>query len=124
MNSVPDHSKDTGLALLLIFLLIAYLTGDTTWILPAIVTLVVLMIWPSLFAGPARLWFGFSRLLGTVVSKVLLSGLFYLLVTPVGWIRRLCKHDPMQRKGWKSGRDSSFIIRNHQFGKNDLEKPY
>jgi len=36
--------------------------------------------------------------IGWVVSHVLLGGIFYLLVTPIGLILRLTGHDPLQLK--------------------------
>jgi hypothetical protein len=122
----PDQRqcKDTGLAIVLVLLLAAYFTGARHWIPPAIIALVLSMTWPGLFAGPARLWFGFAHALGTVASKVVLAVLFYFLVTPVGILRRALGKDPMQRKGWASARGSSFILCDRLFDKADLEKPY
>lgn len=36
--------------------------------------------------------------IGWTVSHVLLGTIFYLVVTPMGFIMRLCGRDPMQRK--------------------------
>jgi hypothetical protein len=36
--------------------------------------------------------------IGWVMSYVLLGGVFYLVVTPIGLIMRICGRDPMQRK--------------------------
>jgi hypothetical protein len=46
--------------------------------------------------------------IGWVVSHVLLGGIFYLLVTPIGLVLRMTGHDPLQLKPptgnslWKS----------------------
>jgi nitrate/nitrite transporter NarK len=36
--------------------------------------------------------------IGWVVSHLLLAAIFYLCLTPTGWIMRLFRYDPMQRK--------------------------
>jgi hypothetical protein len=35
--------------------------------------------------------------IGWVVSHLIMAALFYLLITPIGLVMRLCGHDPMQR---------------------------
>ena len=119
-----EQAKDTGLAILLIILLTAHLTDNLSLILPAIVILVLAMVWPTLFRPLAPLWFGLAYMLGTVVSKCLLTVLFWVLVTPIGALRRLFGSDPMKMKVWKNGRDSVLLERNHTFTKKDIDKPY
>ena len=81
-STTRDRSRDTGLALVLL-LLIAHLTtkrdGFTT---AALVVLVTAMTVPLLFRPLSVVWFGFSHLLGSVMSKVLLAAVFFLVVTP------------------------------------------
>ena len=36
--------------------------------------------------------------IGLVVSHVILAAVYYLLVTPLGWAKRLVGYDPMERK--------------------------
>lgn len=123
-NVSQSQSKDAGLALVLICLILA-LGGASRIFLPlGIGFLLVTMTAPGLFKPFARLWFGFSHALGTVVSRILLTILFYLLVTPVGIVRRLLGKDAMQLKSWKSSRTSVFINRDHLFTAQDLDHPY
>ncbi len=122
-NSV-NQAKDTGLALILILLLVAHFRQQASLILPAIFALVLTMTWPAIFGPLARVWFGFSHLLGSVVSKVLLTVIFFLVLTPVALIMRMRGMDSMRIKAWKKNRDSAFIDRNHTFSAKDLEKTY
>jgi hypothetical protein len=127
VNDVPttrDRSRDTGLALVLL-LLIAHLTtkrdGFTT---AALVVLVTAMTVPLLFRPLSVVWFGFSHLLGSVMSKVLLAAVFFLVVTPVGIVRRLLGHDALQRRAFKRGDASVLRPRGHVYVAGDLERPY
>jgi len=123
-NTSPSQSKDAGLALVLICLLIALTTGLKHFLVIGTILLVVVMTAPNLFRPFAKFWFGFSHLLGTVVSRILLTILFYCMVTPVGFARRLLGKDAMQLGKWKQGRDSVFHNREHQFSRQDLDHPY
>ena len=119
-----QQAKDTGLAIVLICLLLIRLAKyDFLW-LPAVGVLLLTMTWPGIFAPAARVWFGLSGLMGGVMSKVLLTVVFFAVVTPIGILRRLLGSDAMQRRAWKKGGHSVFRERNHIFTEGDLGKPY
>ncbi len=120
-----NQCKDTGLALILILLLIAWFSGKPIYWKLAIPVLVVTMTVPRLFKIPAIGWFGLSHFLGSIVSKILLSVLFFGIVTPVGLLMRLTGKDSMGLKKWKSGRQSVFIDRSSETVEAEkLEKPF
>ena len=116
--------KDSGLALVLICLLVFQAQKVQVCIPLAIVLLVIVMSYPRVFKPFARLWFGSSDLLGTIVSRVVLTVLFFLLVLPIGLVSRGMGKDSMQRKRWKQNRNSVFRTRDHLFTEKDLENPY
>jgi hypothetical protein len=118
------QAKDTGLAIVLILLLVALIWEQHQLILPAAIVLVLAMAWPALFRPLAHVWFGLSFLLGSIVSKILLTVVYALIAVPVGLIRRLGGADAMRLKQWKKGSGSVFVERNHAFTAGDLEKPY
>jgi hypothetical protein len=119
-----DQCKDTGLAIILILLLAAWAQRSVTLIVPAILVLIVAMTAPKLLSPLARLWFGFSHYLGQVVSTILLSVVFFLVVTPMGLIRKLSGKDAMGLGQWRAGRQSAFTRRDHTFTAADMEKPF
>ena len=65
-----------------------------------------------------------TRLIGLVVSKILLSVIFFFVVTPMGLIRRMLGKDSLQLNEWKKGDGSVMKERNHTFQAQDLEKPF
>lgn len=119
-----DQCKDTGLALILITLLVALAKGSTTPVVPAIAVLVLTMTAPKLFTPLARLWFGLSHWLGEIVSAILLTIVFFVVVTPIGLVRQLSGKDTMRCAQWKAGRQSVFVRRDHAVCAADLEKPF
>lgn len=119
-----EQCKDSGLALVLISLICYQIWKQPTLILLAIAFLLVAMTYPPLFKPFARFWFAFSTALGTVVSKIILTLIFFLMVFPVGLVRRGLGKDAMQIKGWKSGKSSAFRTRAHRFTPKDMDHPY
>jgi hypothetical protein len=119
-----DQSRDTGMAMVLLLLLVFLKTRRNGWMYAAIVANVVNMIVPQIFAPIAVIWFGFSHVLGTVMSKVLLSILFFGLVTPIGLLRRLLGKDSLKLRAFKASEESAMVVRNHLFIAKDIEKPY
>ena len=119
-----EQCKDSGLALVLIFLIIYLVWKIHFFVLLAIGTLLVAMVYPIVFQPFARFWFGLSALLGTFGSKILLTLLFWGLVLPVGLVRRALGKDAMKIKSWRAGKESVFRNRNHLFIAEDLENPF
>jgi hypothetical protein len=72
---------------------IGALAGVTFYVIPVL-------------AGPVYLiWYAVACSIGLVVSNVLLVGMFYLVLTPIGLLLRVLGRDPMQKqpdKGAKS----------------------
>jgi hypothetical protein len=118
------QARDTGLAAVLILLLIARVRDSAALVLPAIIVLVVDMAWPNFFRPAAYVWFTLANVLRKVVSTVLISIVFWVIATPIGLVRRLVGADPMQIRQWKKGPTSVFKNRDHLYTKRDLERPY
>ncbi|MCP3931223.1 MAG: hypothetical protein GY705_19230 [Bacteroidetes bacterium] len=119
-----QKAKDTGLAIILILLLTTYLTDNLVYVLPTIAILILTMTWPVAFTPLSYLWFGFSKILGEVVSRIILSIVFVLVAVPIGVIRKFLGADSMKIKEWKQSEDSVFNERKHTYSNLDLERPY
>ena len=119
-----DEAKDTGLAIILILLIIEYVKRPGWLTLCTMAVLVLTMTYPAALKPLGRIWFGFSHILGTIVSKIILSLVFFLIVTPIGLVRRISGADPMRNKLWKKGDDSVLVTRDHLYSSEDLQKPY
>ncbi len=119
-----DQAKDTGMAMVLILLIIGVLSQNYIYIKIGILCLIINMIIPLFYKYLAVLWFGLSHILGTVASKVVLSVAFFFIVTPIGLIRRLLGYDTLKLREFKAGTKSVMLMRNHTFKKEDINKPY
>jgi hypothetical protein len=123
-DTTPAQARDTGLAMVLICLLLVYWGGRPRFLPLAIALLLLTMVWPQAFRPLAGLWFGLSHLLGALVSRIILTLLFFLLVTPVGLIRRWAGADSLQLKKWKKDQGSVFKVRQGAIQPQDLLNPY
>jgi polyferredoxin len=118
------QSRDTGMAMVLL-LLILFISRKREWFLYGAIGLQVLnMIVPQIFRPVAMVWLAFSELLGTVSSKILLSIVFFGVVTPVGFLRRLFGKDSLKLREFKASEESVLVVRNHKYSAADLERPY
>jgi hypothetical protein len=67
-------------------------------------------------------WFKLAQVLGWINSRILLSAIFFLILTPIAIISRLFQKDNLQLKG----KDAStlFHSRDHLYTKDDLSNPW
>jgi Mn2+/Fe2+ NRAMP family transporter len=69
-------------------------------------TLLLLALFaPAWAARVGQAWARFGALLGFVNSRILLAAFFFLIVTPIGLIRRCFGKDPLNRR---SGRSETY----------------
>ena len=62
----------------------------------ALTFLLVSFFCPNWFSFPNLMWFKFGLLLNEIVSPIALGILFFLVVTPVGWLMRRSRKDPLR----------------------------
>ena len=122
-NNVQQQAKDTGLAFVLICLIIYLFSDQRVWVIAGIFCLLLCMICPRAYQPAARVWFGLSHFLGGIVSTIILTIIFYLVVTPIGLLRQRSGADAMNLKK-RGDKDSAFTERNITFSAADMEKPY
>jgi hypothetical protein len=119
-----DQSRDTGMAMVLLFLLAAASRKREGYLFVAMALHVVNMTVPQIYKPVAVFWLGLSDLLGSVVSRILLSIVFFGVVTPIGIFRRLLGRDSLKLRAFKAGKESVMVERNHTFVAQDLDAPY
>ena len=56
------------------------------------------LVAPLLVRPVYLLWMGLAFPIGWVVSHVMMLAVYYLVLTPIGLVMRLCGRDPMQRQ--------------------------
>lgn len=85
--------------------------------------LIISMLVPSVFKPFAWFWLNLSVVLGKVMSKIVLSLLFYGFIFPIGILVRLLTKDPIKMKEWKKS-GSVYVDRDFIVSKEAVIKPY
>jgi hypothetical protein len=119
-----EQTKDSGMAVVLILLLVGVFTSNDLYLKLSVAALLINMIYPRLYYPFAVFWFGLSKILGSVVSRILLVAVYFVIVMPVALVRQIVGKDPLILKGFKRNTDSVMKERNHIYGPGDLEKPF
>lgn len=116
--------RDTCLAITLLLLILLYITHNTIFLSLAILILLLGMIIPSSMKYFAVFWFGFAELLGKIVSTILLTFVFTVIVVPVALFRKSMGKDTLSIKKWKNSQESCFITRDYTYTSSDFDKTY
>lgn len=123
-GNARSRAVDTGMALTLICLIVGLLRSAPGWFALATALLVVNMTAPMVYGPASKLWFGLSGLLGAVMSKVILSVIYFVVLTPVGLLRRALGKDTLRLRDFKKGAGSVFVTRSGPFTPADLKTPF
>ncbi len=124
-NKITENQKkDTGLALILLFLIIGLLTNNLLYFKITIPIILITMLIPSVLYPLAIVWFTLSNFLGFFISKIILSVIFIILIIPFGLIRRLFGKDSLRLGQFKVSKKSVLINKNHTFTRKDIINPF
>lgn len=118
------QSSDTGMAMVLILLLLGFFTENILYYKIALPVLLINMTAPNVFYYLAFIWLGLSNTLGFIFSNILLTVIYFIIVLPVSMIRRIMRKDTLLLKEFKKKTNSVLKIRDYTFSSIDFEKPF
>ncbi len=118
------EATDTGMAMVLICLLLGYFTKTNIFYIIAIPAHIINMAFPMFYYPFAMVWLGVTNLLGAIVSKVLLSVVYLVILLPIGLFRRLIGKDSLNLNGFKKQKTSVMITRDYEFTAKDIQNPF
>jgi len=58
---------------------------------------------PVALVVPNRAWMGLAAVLSSITTSIVLAVVFFGLVTPIGFIKRMSGWDPLRRRAKSSG---------------------
>jgi hypothetical protein len=99
-------------------------SGNRLFVQLALVAGAIALVVPAAFKPITRLWFFISDLLGAGMSRVVLILVFFLVITPMGLLKRLFSGKRMLTEEWKKGRKTVFTVRDKVFSGSDISKPF
>ncbi len=123
----PVSKKQTiefALVAILVALFLSLYFKTNTGVKVAFVITVVAILVPVIFYPFALIWFGLSNILGAISSRVLMTIIFFVLVAPIGLIRKLFEKDNLKINQFKKGSQSVMENRNHLYKESDITNTF
>lgn len=119
MKPTKAQNKDFGLVMTLAATAVAVITGVWTWVYVALVMAAVTAVVPVALTPLSWCWFGLARGLERVVTSATLAAVYYLVVTPVGLLRRLTAKKDSPESSASTLRDAG-----HLYGPADFDRQF
>jgi hypothetical protein len=118
MKQTKEKYLETLLVLTGAFIVIYWIWPKKIYLLIALIFILIGIVSPYLSAKISWLWLKFAELLGSVMSKVILSVVYFVFLVPIALVYRLTHKNPLllKRRG-----GSYYIIRNKQYAARDIE---
>lgn len=121
MNPKKKDLRNFGLIWTIIFVLITFYPlikdGDARFwaLIPAGIFLALGLAAPNSLKLFYKVWIKFGDFMGNIISKVILTIVFYLLILPLGLVLRLTGKDFLRKHEFKKS-DSYWVKREDQPG--------
>lgn len=112
---------ETLTVLAAVFLVLNVFFHQQVFIYGAILLLVTGLFIKPLASMITKAWLKFSCILGAINTKIILSLVFFLILTPLAYLFRLFNKNPLQLAK-KSKSQSLYHDRNYKYVKSDFEK--
>jgi len=122
--ATKKQNTDFGMVLTLALLVTGLIGHIHILYVIAIFTLIVTAQFPVLFDPFSWVWFKFAKFTEMFFSIVVLSVVFYLVVTPIGLWRRWFAKDELLLRSFKKNKKSVFIVKDTIYKKEDLENQF
>lgn len=119
-----EKIKDTGILVAIVLNILGIWSNNTQLFYYTIPILFITMLVPNLFFPVAFILYGLSNIIGKVLQQIILSALFFLMITPIAILRKAMKKDVLKLHAFKKSNNSTFIDREHEYSSKDFEKPF
>jgi hypothetical protein len=104
-GAIKKQLRSFGITVGAVFALIALwpvmIRGDAPRLWAAITAALLIvpaLVWPSSLSRIHKGWMALAEVLAWINTRIILGAVFYLIVTPIGVVRRLLGKDPMGTK--------------------------
>jgi len=116
--------NDAGMAFTLLALLLGYFLHKELFYIIALFSTLANIIFPIVFYPFAIVWSSFARIMGSVMTALLLTSVFIILIIPFGMIRNLVGKTKLMFPGFNHGKESIMHTRMHTYTSADISHPY
>lgn len=115
----------SGILIVLFGLLLPYLKHHTIRLWPMYIGLPVALlaaIVPTWLRPLYVVWMKFGAVMGFINTRIIMSVLFFAVMTPIGWLMRALGKDLLSQKLVRE--QQSYRVPSQTYAKEHMEKPY
>lgn len=92
--------------------------------LAAMLLIIPAIVFPQVLRPLNKIWMSLAIILGWFMTRVILSILYYLILTPIGWIAKIAGKEFLDLN-WKEKKESYWIKRDKKIpGRIDYERQF
>lgn len=118
---VQPKQLETIVVLALACLVIGLISGYTYFFVGSAVFLVIGLFFKRSAQMIARWWLSFAVFIGTVNSRLILTIVYFFILTPIAMVFRVAKGDLLRIKRCDRGETSLWQDVKHQYESKDLD---
>lgn len=119
MKNSREKEVTTILTIVLGFLALGFILKKDTLFIVALAVGVLGLLSKQLTTLIHKGWFALAEFMGTIMSSILLSAVFYLFLFPISLMYRIFNRDKLSLR--MKSRDGIWINREYEYTKKDLE---
>ena len=123
-NTKPTPSPYEAVLAITLALVVVYyyfFPDDPRWLVGTMIFALLCLLSAKVASGVAFIWDKVTLGLGEVMSRVLFTVVFFVLLTPLALLSRLFRKDQFYKS---TDRESYFIKRDHPYGADDIQHPW
>lgn len=114
-----------GLLVFLFGLLLPWLIHNSIRIWPFYIGMPVALlatVWPAALRPLYVVWMKFGAVMGFINTHIIMTALFFGMLTPIAWMLKLFGKDPMARSLEKTA--NTYRVTSKPYTKEEMERPY
>jgi len=115
-----EQTKEFGMLAVLVTSVLALFPGKNNLLIVVSILALLTLLCPVVYYPFAVIWFGFSKWMGKISTGILLGVAFFIIVFPVGLIRKMMQLDALKIKQFKKTTGTVMINRDHIYEGSDL----
>ncbi len=119
MNDNKIKSLETLFVLTGAFIIVYWISPKKIYLLIALIFILIGVVSPYLSSKISWIWLKFAELLGGVMSKIILSIVYFIFLVPIALLYRLTTKNHLFLKRKKG---SYYVERNKQYSPGDIKK--
>ncbi|MBI5683039.1 MAG: hypothetical protein HZC45_07740 [Deltaproteobacteria bacterium] len=122
MSDIRTKDLETMVVLSLALLCLFLIFKKAVFVITSLILLLISLIFKNLTSRVAFVWLKFADTLGNINAKIILSIVFFMMLTPIALLYRVFVKNPMWLKRFDC--KSYFSTRNHAYTSRDLENTW